>query len=98
MQGSTNGQNVGFVGLGNMGGHMAMNLVKKGRNVVVFDVNHEAMAKLKVCLLASSRFSLRPFELCLFCCLLFCSLKLFGDGRSGTREPSQFACVCLSLL
>jgi NADPH-dependent glutamate synthase beta subunit-like oxidoreductase len=30
---------VGFIGLGNMGGHMASNLVKNGFDVVVFDLN-----------------------------------------------------------
>lgn len=29
---------VGFIGLGNMGGHMAHNLLKKGHNLVVYDV------------------------------------------------------------
>lgn len=30
---------VGFIGLGNMGGHMAMNLLHKGFGVVVYDLN-----------------------------------------------------------
>lgn len=30
---------VGFIGLGNMGAHMARNLAKSGRKVVVYDVN-----------------------------------------------------------
>lgn len=30
---------VGFIGLGNMGGHMAMNLLRKGFGVVVYDLN-----------------------------------------------------------
>lgn len=30
---------VGFIGLGNMGGHMASNLVKNGFNVMVYDLN-----------------------------------------------------------
>jgi len=38
---------VGFIGLGNMGGPMAMNLVKKGEmDLVVFDVNQESVDKL----------------------------------------------------
>ncbi|XP_046403772.1 3-hydroxyisobutyrate dehydrogenase, mitochondrial [Ischnura elegans] len=37
---------VGFVGLGNMGGPMALNLLKKGHQLVVFDVNPESMATL----------------------------------------------------
>lgn len=37
---------VGFVGLGNMGGHMAKNLMKKGYKLVVFDINESAMSNL----------------------------------------------------
>ena len=33
-----NGKNVGFIGLGNMGSHMAANLMKGGHNVTVFDI------------------------------------------------------------
>jgi len=32
---------VGFIGLGNMGGHMAKNLMKKGYPVIVYDVNRD---------------------------------------------------------
>jgi hypothetical protein len=35
---------VGFVGLGNMGGHMAANLLAKGRKVCVFDLSADAVA------------------------------------------------------
>lgn len=38
--------NVGFVGLGNMGGHMARNLMKKGFKLTVFDINKAAVTKL----------------------------------------------------
>ncbi|CAK9806162.1 3-hydroxyisobutyrate dehydrogenase, mitochondrial [Anthophora quadrimaculata] len=37
---------VGFVGLGNMGGHMARNLLKKGYKLTVFDVNESAVLNL----------------------------------------------------
>lgn len=37
---------IGFVGLGNMGGHMVTNLLKK-HPVVVYDVNQEALDKAK---------------------------------------------------
>ncbi|RTE86955.1 MULTISPECIES: 3-hydroxyisobutyrate dehydrogenase [Gammaproteobacteria] len=39
--------NVGFIGLGNMGGPMATNLVKAGHDVTVFDLSQEALATLK---------------------------------------------------
>ena len=37
---------VGFVGLGNMGSHMARNLLKKGHKLTVFDVNGSAVLSL----------------------------------------------------
>ncbi|XP_003705035.2 3-hydroxyisobutyrate dehydrogenase, mitochondrial isoform X1 [Megachile rotundata] len=37
---------VGFIGLGNMGSHMARNLLKKGYKLVVYDVNESAMSNL----------------------------------------------------
>lgn len=41
---SSNGL-VGFIGLGNMGGHMVSNLIKNGRQVMVYDVNQDAVSK-----------------------------------------------------
>ncbi|GAV09242.1 hypothetical protein RvY_18814-2 [Ramazzottius varieornatus] len=38
---------VGFIGLGNMGSHMARNLLKKGQSVMIYDVYPEAMAALE---------------------------------------------------
>lgn len=38
---------VGFIGLGNMGQHMARNLLKGGRSVVVFDVQSAAVDRVK---------------------------------------------------
>jgi UDP-N-acetylmuramoylalanine-D-glutamate ligase len=40
-------QKVGFIGLGNMGAHMARNLLKKGYPVVVYDLNGDAVNSLK---------------------------------------------------
>ncbi|WP_027858226.1 3-hydroxyisobutyrate dehydrogenase [Marinobacterium jannaschii] len=37
---------IGFIGLGNMGGPMAANLVKAGHNVKVFDLSSDAIQKL----------------------------------------------------
>lgn len=34
---------VGFIGLGNMGAHMARNLMKKNYKVMVFDINGDAV-------------------------------------------------------
>ena len=38
--------NIGFIGLGNMGGPMAANLVKAGHSVRVFDLSAEAVKEL----------------------------------------------------
>lgn len=39
-------QNIGFIGLGNMGAPMAENLLKAGHQVKVFDLNQAACEKL----------------------------------------------------
>ena len=38
---------VAFIGLGNMGGPMATNLVKAGHEITVFDLSEAALAQLK---------------------------------------------------
>ncbi len=38
---------IGFIGLGNMGAHMARNLLKAGHSVVVYDLNQAAIDSLK---------------------------------------------------
>ena len=37
---------IGFIGLGNMGGPMAANLIKAGHTLKVFDLSQAALAKL----------------------------------------------------
>jgi 6-phosphogluconate dehydrogenase (decarboxylating) len=39
---------IGFIGLGNMGAHMARNLIKNGKQLVVYDSLPSAMDALKV--------------------------------------------------
>eukprot|EP01100_Stratorugosa_tubuloviscum_P010929 TRINITY_DN476_c0_g1_i1.p1 TRINITY_DN476_c0_g1~~TRINITY_DN476_c0_g1_i1.p1 ORF type:complete len:326 (-),score=167.83 TRINITY_DN476_c0_g1_i1:109-1086(-) len=43
---TSNKELVGFIGLGNMGAHQAKNLIKKGYQLIVFDVNQENVQKL----------------------------------------------------
>ena len=38
--------NIGFIGLGTMGGAMARNLIKKGHRLIVADLNSDAVASL----------------------------------------------------
>ncbi|XP_067632696.1 probable 3-hydroxyisobutyrate dehydrogenase, mitochondrial [Eurosta solidaginis] len=40
-------KNVGFIGLGNMGGHMASNLIQKGHKLHVYDISKDACKTLK---------------------------------------------------
>lgn len=47
MSSSSDCKNVGFVGLGNMGGHMSSNLIKHGHKLHVFDISKEASENLK---------------------------------------------------
>lgn len=37
---------IGFIGLGNMGAHMARNLIKKGHELIVYDVNKSVVSDL----------------------------------------------------
>ncbi|XP_043665111.1 3-hydroxyisobutyrate dehydrogenase, mitochondrial [Vespula pensylvanica] len=46
MAGARRFSKVGFVGLGNMGGHMARNILKKGYELTVFDIDKSAMSNL----------------------------------------------------
>jgi len=39
-------KNIGFIGLGNMGGPMAINLIKAGYRVTAFDLVETALANL----------------------------------------------------
>lgn len=39
---------VGFIGLGNMGAHMARNLMRAGHSLVVFDANPKTVQQFKV--------------------------------------------------
>ena len=43
---SATSKTVGFIGLGNMGGHMAANLAKAGHNLVIYDLSHKATTDL----------------------------------------------------
>lgn len=42
----TNNTHIAFIGLGNMGGPMAKNLLKHGYNVTVFDLSEQAQQQL----------------------------------------------------
>jgi len=54
---------VGFIGLGNMGNPMAINLVKKGFPLVIHDINTEAMQKLKELAPDKIQIALSPNEI-----------------------------------
>lgn len=37
---------IGFIGLGNMGAHMARNLIKNGHQLIVYDINQKSVSEL----------------------------------------------------
>jgi len=39
---------IGFIGLGNMGAHMARRLVEAGHKVIVYDTRQEAIGKSRM--------------------------------------------------
>ena len=41
-----NKEKVGFIGIGNMGGHMATNLIKSGHSLIVHDKDSSAVDKM----------------------------------------------------
>lgn len=49
-----NASTIGFIGIGNMGSHMANHLVQKGNKVKVYDVSSEAAKTVKGALVCSS--------------------------------------------
>ena len=57
---------VAFIGLGNMGGPMAVNLIKAGHTVTVFDLSQEACDQLQeagaAVFIVDGEDSLRTFE------------------------------------
>jgi len=44
---SSGGQPIGFIGLGNMGANMAMNLIKKGHPLIIYDIQSAAHGKFE---------------------------------------------------
>ncbi|OQV18829.1 3-hydroxyisobutyrate dehydrogenase, mitochondrial [Hypsibius exemplaris] len=55
---------VGFIGLGNMGTHMAQNLIKNGHSLVVHDVYPEAVARLEALGATAARSASEVAESC----------------------------------
>ena len=51
---------LGFVGLGHMGGHMARSLLKKGKQLVVYDIDK---AKIQELVQAGAKAAASPAEL-----------------------------------
>lgn len=66
---------MGFIGLGRMGGHMARSLIRGGKDVIVFDVNKEAMHGFP-------KHVVSPNELTANCGVIFTMLPSGNDVRS----------------
>ncbi|MET3840352.1 NAD(P)-dependent oxidoreductase [Bradyrhizobium sp. OAE829] len=81
-------KSIGFIGLGNMGGPMALNvLAKAGREVVVFDTRQEAMAS---CVKAGARAATDAASLAKECDVIYVSLPTPGLVESVLTAENGF--------
>ena len=63
--------NIGFIGLGSMGIHMATNLIRKNNNLIVYDINDKSTEL--ICDLGATKAN-SPREVCIQANLIFTSL------------------------
>ena len=91
---------IGFIGLGQMGKWMALNLVKDGFDTTVFDLNPEAVAELTQ---SGAQKAANPSELAQDNDWVLLSLPntaivkevIFGkDGLASTAQPGLIICDC----
>ena len=86
---------IGFIGLGAMGRPMAVNLLKAGYHLTVYDLNHEAVQRLidMGAFLLLPRRSLLPVQMWLLLCslimMLFNLCWMERMGCSPGREKGQ---------
>ena len=93
-----------IVGVGNMGGGMAANLLAKGWNVLVDDVDAEKVEKWvsKGALAQSNRAQIAPDLIAVIVCVVDAAQTenvLFGeDGLAHQLQPNQTVILCLTIL
>lgn len=91
---------VGFVGLGNMGNPMAMNLLKKGYALTVFDLHRAAMQNLVA---EGAKGAASSAEAVAHCDVLFTSLPgtpevgAFYLGENGAVARAKFGAALVDL-
>ena len=96
-------QRVGFVGVGNMGGAMATNLLGKGWRVAVADLDADKVASLKNfgAETLDSRAKTAPDLIAIVVCVVDSAQTeavLFGaDGLAGRMQSGQFVLLCPTL-
>ena len=94
---------VGFIGVGNMGGAMAANLLAKGWQVSVADIDAEKVASLKRfgAEALDTRAQAAPYLIATVVCVVDAAQTetvLFGaDGLAGRWQPGQFVLLCPTL-
>ncbi len=82
---------MGFIGLGNMGSNMAINLIKKGHSLVVYDVKSASAGKLEK---LGAKIANTPAELAASCDKIFTMLPASLHVRSAyTGSDGILQCV-----
>ena len=79
---------VGFVGVGMMGGPMCSNLMKKGHQTVIFDINKDALARMKG---AGATVAGSPKEVAAQVDIVFTSLPMPADVEKVILGPDGIA-------
>ena len=87
---------VGFIGLGNMGGPMALNLVKAGFELVVYDINP---ARLEPLVAAGATAEASPEAIAAKCHRTICMVETTAQaeavilGETGIAQAAKQGCT-----
>lgn len=90
----------GFIGLGMMGGPMCRNLIKKGNPAVVFDLNADALARIKS---SGATAAASPKDVAAQCDVVFLSLPMPKDveavvmGADGVAAGAKKGLIIVDL-
>jgi 2-hydroxy-3-oxopropionate reductase len=93
-------KNIGFIGLGIMGKPMSLNLIKAGYNLVVFDINKEAVDKL---VLSGATAAASPKEVGENCGVIFTMVPNSGHvkevvlGENGIIKGAEEGTVIIDM-
>jgi 3-hydroxyisobutyrate dehydrogenase len=90
--------NIGFIGLGNMGGHMARNLIKHGRKIVAFDKIPAALSDMQT---AGATVAESPAQVANACHEIITMLPANDEvrevynGKDGILSGAQSGTLCM---